>query len=209
MTLLDRPTYRTLSGDTDSLDADVDGALVAAQQQLEEALGRGYHDPTTGAWVGCLEMGTRTEKVRLHHDGRAYPLATPIQSVTTPTNTQVWDGTTVLSLFADQNPLWDILVEPYRYGPGGAGGEFDSTLPVATLTYTGGYTAASLPRKLRQALVDLTRVELTAFDPLAAGVKSANVDGTSVVYAEAPDRGGVTDAILDEVWGFRRREIGH
>jgi hypothetical protein len=145
----------------------------------------------------------RTETVRLHGDGRAYPLATPIVSVSDPPNAFIQDNA-VMGLVPLINPLWDFLWEPYRFS-----GLWDMTMPLANITYVGGYTAAQLPRKLRQALVDLTRVILTKFDPTTAGVKSATVNGTSVVYADAPDRAGVTTAILNEVRGFRRRELGY
>lgn len=197
MTLLTEADYRSISGDTTSLSADVTAALATGQQLLEEWLRR------------PLELLERTEQVRIHADGRAYPSATPIQAVSVPSWAVVMDGTTVLSLFADQNPLWDILVEPYRYGPGGAGGQFDTTMRPSTITYTGGFTSATLPRKLRQAIADLAQVELTTFSPVTAGVKQATVGDTSVTYMAPPDRAGVIDAILMTVRGFRHDEIGH
>ena len=213
MTLLDRYTYRTMSGDMTNLDSDVDAALIVAQQQLEEALQRGFTDAnplssTVGTWVGCLEYGSRTEMVRLHQDGRAYPLATPVFSIQQPPLAILYDNY-VLGLFPAANPLWDFLYEPYRYGPGGSGGDWDTTLPICSVTYTGGYTSDTLPRKLRQAIADLTKVELTIFDPTLAGITEAVVGDVHAIYAEAPDRAGITEAILKEVAGFRKREIGH
>jgi hypothetical protein len=197
MALVDTPTYQTLSGDFTTQGPEIVVALAAAQTLLEEHLQRG------------LESMTRTEQVRIHYDGRAYPTSTPITSVTSPTTAVVMDGTVVGSLMADQNPLWDVLVEPYHYGPGGAGGEFDTTMRPSTITYVGGYTPDNLPRKLRQAIVELAQVELRTFDPAAAGVRMATVGDTSVQYTDAPTRAGVTDAILATVKGFVKKEIGH
>lgn len=213
MTLLSRSVYRQMTGDLTNLDSDVDAALIVAQQQLEEALGRGFMDvnplsPTVGTWVSGLEYGSVTEILRLHYDGRCYPLRIPIANVSFPPNAVIRDDA-VMGLFPMANPLWDFLYEPYRYGPGGAGGNWDTTLPVATITYSGGYTAATLPRKLRQAIADLAKVEMTVFDPTLAGVSNAGVGDVRVTYADAPDRAGVTQAILKEVRGFRRRELNH
>lgn len=213
MTLLDRATYRSMTGDMTNLDSDVDAALIVAQQQLEEALGRGFADnnslsATVGQWVGCLEYGTRTEVIRLHYDGRAYPLAIPIFSVSDPPSVIIRDDY-VMGIIPTANPLWDILYEPYRFGPGGSGGDWDTTMPIGSLTYTGGYTFATLPRKLRQAIADLTKVEMTVFDPTLAGVSVAAVGDVHVTYTEPPDRAGVTAAILHEVRGYRRIELGH
>lgn len=213
MTLLDRLTYRQMTGDLNNPDDQVDAALITAQQQLEEALNRGYVDnnsasPTFQQWLGALEYGTRTETIRLHFDGRAYPLAIPIYSVSDPPSVIVRDDY-VMGIIPTANPLWDILYEPYRFGPGGSGGDFDTTLPIGSLTYTGGYTLSTLPRKLRQAIADLALVELTIFSPTLANVTEAVVGDVHVTYAEAPDRAGITAAILNEVRGFKRREIGH
>jgi hypothetical protein len=206
MTLLSPADYRVMTGDMTNLDSDVDAALVTAQQQLEEYLGRGYADST--GWNGRLEFGTYTDIVRLHNDGRAYPLAIPITAVTSPVGAIVRDDY-VMGLWPAQNPLWDILYEPYMYGPGGAGGDWDTTSPITTITYSGGYTSASCPRKLRQAIADLAKVEMTVFDPTLAGVTTASVGDVRVTYNEAPDRAGVVVAILNEVRGFKRREMSH
>jgi hypothetical protein len=198
VTLVTRDLYRSMSGDTSAANSDetVDLALVTAQQLLEDVLDRG------------LESMSRIEIVMLHQDGRAYPHCTPITSVTSPVGVVQRDQA-ILGLWPQQNPLWDILYEPYRYGPGGGGGMFDTTAPIATITYVGGYTLANLPRKLLQAIVDLAKVEMTIFDPTLAGVSSASVGDVRTTYANSPDRAGVTAAILHEVRGFKRREIGH
>lgn len=220
MTLLTTAVYRTMTGDLTNLDSDVAAALINAQQQLEEFLERGYVDnaqfledgvtpnPNYGNWVSGLEYGTRTETIRLHFDGRAYPMAIPIWSVSNPPSVIVRDDY-VMGIVPTANPLWDILYEPYRFGPGGSGGDWDTTLPIGSLTYIGGYTLATMPRKLRQAICDLALIEMTVFNPALAGVTEAVVGDVHVTYADAPDRAGVTAAILQEVKGYRRREIGH
>lgn len=213
MTLLTRAVYRQMTGDMTNLDSDVDAALINAQQQLEEALNRGWVDnvpgsPTLGTWISGLEYGTKTENLRLHFDGRGYPLGIPIFSISSPVGVILRDDY-VMGIVPTANPLWDILYEPYRFGPGGSGGDWDTTLPIGQITYMGGYTATTLPRKLRQAIADLAKVEMTIFDPTLAGVTQATVGDVRVTYADAPDRAGVTAAILNEVRGFKRREIGH
>jgi hypothetical protein len=120
----------------------------------------------------------------------------------------VRDGS-IIGLFPQINPNFDPVYEGFRqWGWEGPGWE-DRTMPIASVTYIGAWLAADLPRKLRQAIADLARVELVNFDPMAAGVTSATVGDVKVTYSEPPDRAGVVTAILHEVRGFRRREIGY
>lgn len=68
-------TYQTITGDVSSATSQVEDALLLAQRELEEYLGRG------------LESLERTERCRVFPDGRMYPRCTPI--------TAVPDGSTV------------------------------------------------------------------------------------------------------------------
>ncbi len=199
ITLVDRYLYRRIEGDMTSLDSDVDQALIDAQQQLEDYLNR------------QLEYGTYSEVIHIHPDGRGYPTATPLQSVSSPASVIIRDDS-IMGLIPSLNPEFDIVYEPYQYGNAILG--TDSTQAVAPVTYMGGYSidgvaAPQLPLKLRQAICDLAKVMLTMYSPATANVLGATVGDVSVRYAEAPDRSGAVEAILLEVRGFRRREIGY
>ncbi len=197
MTLVTRYDYRSMTGDMSTLDVDVDANIATGLQTLQEWLDR------------TLEQQAFTqETVRIHPDGRAYVRNMPLVSVSDPPNVIIRDQA-ILGLFPQLSPQFDPVYEGYRmWGWEGPGWE-DRTFPIAFVTYIGGWTASTLPRKLRQAIVDLARVEAQTFDPMAAGVTSATVGDVRVTYSEPPDRAGVITAILHEVRGFRRREIGY
>lgn len=197
MTLLTRLDYRAMTGDLTSLDVDVDAAIGTGLATLQDWLDR------------TLEQATFTqETVRIHPDGRGYVRNMPLISVSSPANVIIRDQA-VLGLWPQLSPQFDPVYEGYRqWGWEGPGWE-DRTFPIAFVTYVGGWLAADLPRKLRQAIADLARVELVNFDPMAAGVTSASVGDVRVTYSQPPDRAGVVTAILHEVRGFRRREFGY
>lgn len=180
MTLLSRADYRVLAKDTVSADSDADAAIVNAQAQIEEILGR----------TGTLEHGTVTETLSLWPDGMVYPRAVPVDSATTGyvTSRQVYlsDPTYV-------DPVGggvDILT---RSWPGqendGRAYSTRAVAPLVSITYVGGYTAGNVPFGLKRAIALLAKsyVDPNPGDDLLvnapAGTKSLTVGDTSITLA--------------------------
>lgn len=77
-----------------------------------------------------LELAERTEVLELIN-GRVYPRATPITEAIWPI-----DGYSLTNISSD------FVIEP-----------FDSLTTRVTITYTGGYTIETLPRRLRDGII--------------------------------------------------------
>lgn len=177
MTLLDVPTYRRLTGDSTTPDATLTSALADAQRLVEEYLRR------------PLERAERTEKLRVYRleDGRsaAYPSATPITAV--PAGFVV-EGVAVLGegLLSGFTP-W-----------------FGSDRAHITLTYTGGFVAATLPLTVAREIARLAQQLTQPVAAAPAGAKSVRVGDVAVTYA-TPTGGGVDASGRLALRGYRRR----
>jgi len=138
----------------------VSGRLLEAEELLDEHLRR------------QLASEERTDTFPIYPDGRLYPDAYPI----TDSDLTI-DGRSLRGATAD-------LATFLAYWP-------DDCAPrQATVTWTGGYTAATLPVTLRHALYELARA-LTAPAPVAVpvGATSASVGDVSVTFSESTETG--------------------
>lgn len=150
--------YQSLTGDTASEAADVALALVNAQAIVEEYLRR------------LLTSAERTETVRIAPNRRLYPAAYPVTAV--ETGSQIVDGVAILGPGPDGSPVFP--------------GPSDATYPaVATITYTGGFSAATLPRTIANEIAWLAYRILHADDRISLpdDATSASVGDVSVSFA--------------------------
>lgn len=157
--LVDYDTYRLLTGDSTSVPIDVEDQLAVAQGLIEEYLDR------------PLESKERTERLRLHQNGRVWPTSTPI----TVAAGYTIEGAGLLGA----SPVG--LSPPFSDPPG------TSDL-YAEVTYTGGYTAENCPTTLKRAIAKLAFANLHPSSvSLPAGVVSARVGDASVTYSDPAD----------------------
>ena len=153
--LVSATRYAQITGDTTSATGAVEAALADAQSMLEAELRRG------------LELAERTERVRVHPDGRVYPSSTPLTAGPA--------GSTIagVALVGAVSPM---------------GGEDD----YAEVTYTGGFdpdeddrsAVTCVPVELARAVAWAARAILTPADGIEvpAGATSVAVGDVSVSW---------------------------
>jgi hypothetical protein len=187
--LVDVPTYRRICGDTATADATVVAALADAQALLEEALNR----------RGVLESATRTENCRVYNmqqtflfiSGLAYPAATPITAVSSPAGV-TFTGSEIRGI---TGVVFDLVTD------------YVNEFPIATITYTGGYTLATLPSTLLRALCLAARELVREPTAAASGAQSIRVGDLAVTYSGPQTPSAAVDAILQDpaVQKYKRR----
>lgn len=179
-------TYRRLTGDTTTIDGDVLAAIADSQELIEETLHR----------VGFLEEAEHTEYLPVIR-GKAYPTATPV----TEAPYEIQDaGRTLIGLDGYGTDLVLNTYEPYD----GVGR--------ASITYTGGYTAATCPMRLKEAICRTAYQQThpaSAVDANLVGAKSARVGDVSITYGDAgagATISALTASVAMSIRGFRRQE---
>jgi hypothetical protein len=127
--LVDTVYYARVTGDTSSDDSATTEALNDALGLIQDEIGR------------VLALGSYVETLRVYRNGTVYPSATPIASIEAPDIDQV----------SIQGA--GVYIGYWNPAPAVTYGEFNSGIPPqTTLTYTGGYTADTLPTKLKRAI---------------------------------------------------------
>lgn len=165
--------YQLRTGDTSSAASAVTASLVEAEAILDEALRR------------HLALDERTDTFKLYPDGRIYPDAYPITS----SSLTVW-GRSLSGATPDVATFVGLI------------GECPAP-PQATVTWTGGYNAATLPRTLANAIYDLAGFDLSDSTPGISGVTSVSLGDASVSYAAPLD--GLLDTLVPGLWARVRR----
>jgi hypothetical protein len=186
MTLLDLgaltvETYRIRTGDATSEASAVSGALVDAERLLGEELRRE------------LALEERAERMIIHFDGVMYPKAWPV----TACATNVIDGRMLRGGTPDLDQFLAMI------------GVSLTATPRATVTYTGGFDATTLPITLRDALYDLASGTLYSRAPVLVGAGSASVGDVSVSVTD-PGEAGVdayVPGISKRVARYRNRFV--
>lgn len=176
--------YRYLTGDTTSEPEDVTRALTDAQDIIEEELGR----------VGFLESAQHTETLRVKKSPvfsspstRVYPSATPI--------TEVPEGYTL-----DGNA---VVVQSFV----GTDVDFITGEPLTVdLVYTGGYTAATVPRRLERAIVDTAYEDLNTDSSLPADAVAVRLGDAAITF-DSPTRSGLRASTRRTISRYRRRRV--
>jgi hypothetical protein len=173
--------YRVITGDTSTDTAEVSARIEDATIMVEEELDR------------PLELAERTETIRLASDPYgwtgwlAYPRSTPIMSVPADSAYRIEDDVTLSGVQPATTPFW-TWSESYR--------------PHATITWTGGYTSSTLPKKLEAAICDLAHALLTPA-AVPVGATSIRVGDVAVTYSGSSDSG--LDVYVPGLWERIRR----
>lgn len=155
--------YQTHTLDTTTASASVTAVLVVAQDLVEEALDR------------RLDRAERTETCLIHSDGRIYPRAVPVTTPPTGTVTE-FHGRAILGAGADTSDPVTIL-------------EAEVAMPVATITYTGGYqtyedgtTDTRVPVTIEREIALIAQALLSPVS-LPGGATSVRVGDAAASYA--------------------------
>ncbi len=160
--------YRVYTADWTTAGTVVTGAFVEAEEQLEDQLRR------------RLPSEERIEPMRIYPDGRVYPKAYPI----TACASMVIDGRSLVGATPDATPFIGVFEQ--------------LDVPLATVTYTGGFTdrngAAPLPITLEYALYDLARALAQDAPAVPVGATAASVGDVSVTFAKPTS--GALDALV-------------
>lgn len=132
--ICDVDTYRRITHDNDTADADVELALADAQAFLEDETERGF------------ELAERTEVLHYSADGYVYPSTTPIVSVSAPANSTI-DGGRVRTGSHLSVSIGSSDTATLTYTAGYAEGEFPRHLVslVARLAYAGLPHTSNVP----------------------------------------------------------------
>lgn len=177
--------YVTVTSDTDSDGNTVGMALARAQTRAEQWCRRPFG------------YGQYTETLYVYPDGCASPTVTPLAAVQAPSDV-VPQGDRVFLGYLTPNPI--VL----------AGGFTGAYPPQTEITYTGGWTASTLPEDLAEAIC---RIAFRMLHPVVlvgvpAGVTSAAVGD---VHLQAPgplDGFQVLDRSVLLILGrYRRRQV--
>ena len=157
MALVSEPRYRSITLDESTADYLVTARLEDAQELIEGALsGR------------LLEEAERVETLPISSDWRVFPHATPITAVPVDSVYAI-DGSSLVNVAADASTLfW-----PHGWA--------DCRRVYATVTYTGGWTQATVPAKLAYSIAQLAEA-LGRPGALPVGARSVSLGDAAITY---------------------------
>ncbi len=161
--IADWATYKLVTGDTFSSQADAEAALARAQSKAEEITGR------------LFDKAERTETLPVDDRGKVWPSAYPIAAVSLPTGATITDDG--LSILTSSNVWWQGLSTVLPL-PGVL-----AERPRAAVTYTGGYDGTTpAPIGLVDAICELAHRYRNPADmsTVPAGATSLGASGQSV-----------------------------
>lgn len=173
--------YRYITKDTETPDEKVEYALQRAQRLVEQKTRRFF------------EKGEYTETLKLYPDGRVYPSATPVESVSDPEKTSI-DGGAILGVVYASAYWWD-----YPYAE-----------PRGTVTYVGGYEPDEIPEDIIRVTAEIAHIDLTSKVSLAevpSGATSVHVGDVSFAGPRLGRSPVLSPAIRDTLREWRRRRI--
>lgn len=145
MSLVTEVYFRSVTGDYETAASAVEENLDAAQSMIQEYLQR------------TLPYGTYTERLQLWPNRHVYPSAVPVTEIPVSATYYIHDEATIHNASPEDSPNvdWpfvDVSTEPFG---GWRGSGYDARYGYSTVTYTGGFTASTLPVTIRQAIVKL------------------------------------------------------
>lgn len=159
MSICSRAQYRLYTGDLQSYDGAADTALVNSQSYVEDQTER------------YLESDTYTETLEVKSNGRVYPRALPLTSVSSPTGATI-EGPAILGA---------------GYGWDSVDIDTSNTLTLvprylvsrATVTYIGGYGEGEAPIDLVKLIANIAYADMHP-QPALAGASSISVGDVTV-----------------------------
>ncbi len=173
MSLVTIARYRSVTGDTATLDATVQTALTDAENTVEAYLGR------------PLAATDRVETVSIFSNGRGYPQVTPVTSITSPATTTNNGYAMTFSAVTD----WD-----------------DPPYGATTVTYSGGWTASTIPFVIVQVICALANAQvIPTVSAVPAGATSFSAGELSVSYQSPRTPLSDTQEILSALRPWRYR----
>lgn len=190
--ILSHATYQRLSGDTTTVQATAEAAMLDAESLLGDVLDR------------ILPLGTYVERVKISPSGHVTPRALPLVSVPASASYQIGTDAELRFVSLSGTPFFDTL--DWRYL------DYDNSYPATwareTLQYTGGYTEATLPFRLARAICALATAMVTDpswNDPTLISRTVGDVSVTrSSTYASATVDSYVP-GLCATIRGFKRR----
>lgn len=181
MSLLTVARYRTITLDTTSYDYAITAAVEDAEAEVSEYLRR------------PLEQAERTETLPISRDGKLYPSATPLDAGSGDLADLTVEGDVVIGASPDA----------------GAFGWLGSpTTPQATITYTGGWTADTLPKAIERAIALAAHHAIHTNPALVpAGATSVRVGDASISYGPGGASADPLASTMANIRRYRRRFV--
>lgn len=177
-TLVTADDYVRITGDdstdTDTVEATIDDMLAMIEEEIDRT----------------LLFGQYTETLPLSDTGHAYPRAVPVSEISASSSGEVWDeGWSLRGLSPDPNPgPFMDLVEVRDWVRRGV---------YTTVTYSGGYTYDTFPKRLRRLICRLALVAIGGGgSQLIPGTTQASVGDVSVQLATGSVGSGELDVLL-------------
>lgn len=182
MSLVTVARYRTITLDTTSAAETVTARLEDAEAEVSEYLRR------------PLEQAERTETLPISRDGKVYPSATPIDSLGSDDSGLTVEGDVIIG------------AAPDAVGTGWLGS--GATTPQATITYTGGWTADTLPKAIERAIALHAHHQIHS-DPalVPAGATSVRVGDVAVSYGSGGASSDPLASTMANIRRYRRRFV--
>lgn len=182
MSLLTVARYRILTLDTTSADSAASAAIADAEDLVAEYLRR------------PLEQAERIETLPISRAGKVYPSATPVAELGGDDTGLTLEGDVVIGASPDAaGSAW--------LGSG------DAT-PHATITYTGGWTADTLPKAVERAIALAAHHQIRSNPALVpAGATSVRVGDVAVSYGPGGASADPLASTLANISRYRRRFV--
>jgi hypothetical protein len=183
--IVDWATYKLVTGDRFSAEADVVAALARAQSKAEERTGRHF------------DLLERTESLAVDEGGFVWPSAYPVTGVSLPTTATVGDdGMSIKTgTVSWQDAVSDLL--PAVVSRAGR--------PRVLVTYTGGYaTPADVPTGLTDAISELAQRYLNPADTstIPAGATAVGATGQNISGGKLGGAASIPPALRQELDRF-------
>lgn len=180
--IADWATYKLVTGDTFSSQTDAEAALTRAQSKAEEITGR------------LFDKVERTETLPIMDDGKVWPKAYPVASVSVPTTAVLTDDGQ------------SVLVSAMAWWQGLPIGMTLHERPTALVTYIGGYDSTTpAPTGLVDAICELAHRYRNPADTttLPAGARAVGATGQSVSGGRLGGSSQLPPELRDTIRGYR------
>lgn len=183
--------YREITRDADSYDGDIIEALQGAQRLFEFKTDRFFELRDEDG-----NLIERTEMVKVHQNGMAYPKATPIHSVVTPAGAQTNGRAVEASAATLETPLgyWRY---PWSFW-------------ATTLTYTGGYEPEGMPEEVVRAVAELALTDIKTaltLTKIPAGATAVHVGDVSFSGKGLGSLQSIPSTVFNLILKWKRREL--